>query len=358
VGLKIAQKDPDERFPYGYFKAENISALFISLFIIYVAYELFLSGIEAFSETSSINYPLLSMGAALVSVVISFLLSKYLIRKGEETNSQSLIANGKEKMTDVITSSIVLLTIIFSYYRVAYIEGVVTMLLALFIMREGLLSAKDSIFSLMDVSPKKEVERQIIKIISEVPGVEGFGNLKLRKSGPFIFGEVEVMIRKLVNVNTARRICNEVEDKAKKRVEGLTNLTISIIPYEAEEKKVVMPVKEKGENPEIMRHFGRANYFLMVVIRGGKVKSREFISNKFKGKEVRAGLSAAHFVVKEGVDSIIIREIGEISFHVLRDHLIDVYVAKKGKSKYTIDNFIQNKLETLKKPTKEGFEYL
>ena len=36
-GLKIAQKKPDEKFPYGYYKAENIASLFISGLIIYAA---------------------------------------------------------------------------------------------------------------------------------------------------------------------------------------------------------------------------------------------------------------------------------------------------------------------------------
>lgn len=33
-GLKISQKKPDEKFPYGYYKAESLATLFISLFIL------------------------------------------------------------------------------------------------------------------------------------------------------------------------------------------------------------------------------------------------------------------------------------------------------------------------------------
>ena len=32
-GLKISQRKPTEKFPYGYYKAENLATLFVSFFI-------------------------------------------------------------------------------------------------------------------------------------------------------------------------------------------------------------------------------------------------------------------------------------------------------------------------------------
>lgn len=33
-GLKVSQRKPDEKFPYGYYKAETLTALFVSIIII------------------------------------------------------------------------------------------------------------------------------------------------------------------------------------------------------------------------------------------------------------------------------------------------------------------------------------
>lgn len=50
---------------------------------------------------------------------------------------------------------------------------------------------------------------------------------------------------------------------------------------------------------------------------------------------------------------LITKEVGEISFHTLRDNLIDIYKAEGKTVKEVIENFVKGKLEILNKPTKE-----
>ena len=75
--------------------------------------------------------------------------------------------------------------------------------------------------------------------------------------------------------------------------------------------------------------------------------------NPYKEKMVRAGFAAVNFIVKEKIDALITREIGGISFHTLRDHLVDIYKIKGKNVREAVDNFVNNKLEHLTKPTKE-----
>jgi cation diffusion facilitator family transporter len=358
VGLRVAQRKPDEKFPYGYFKAESFSALFISLFIIYLSYTFFMEGFNALSEKPVLEYPFASLSAALVSIITSFFLYKYLARTGRETNSQSLIANGKEKRVDVLTSSVVFVTLVLSISQVGFVEGVVTMLISLIVFREGLLTAKEAVFSLMDVSPDKKTEKEIIKAIAIVTGVEGFGDLKLRKSGPFIFGEVDVMVREQVNVKTSKLIGEKIERDSKKMVDELYSLFVRVVPYEPEELLVAIPVNKKTDTPSISNHFARSNQILLLRIKDEKIMDKKFVENNFKSEKIRAGFKLSHFLVENGVDVLIAKEIGEISFHILRDHLVDVRVVKKDtKVDSIIQNFLKGKIESAEKPTKPGREY-
>lgn len=326
IGLRIAQREPDEKFPYGYFKAESLSALFISLFIIYLAYNFFLQGVNALNSTTFPINPIITIITAVSSIIVSFFLSVYLIKQGDNTNSQSLISNGKEKRVDVLTSSVVLIAIILSYYKIRFVEGIVTILLSLFIFWEGSSSCKDAIFSLMDISPSKNKDKKIIKIISEIPGVEGFRGLKLRKSGPIIFGEVDVIVRKELNVKQARVLCNKIEGMAKKEIEELSELIVKFYPYEPEEKIIVLPVKDEKR---IHEKFGRADYFLKIVIKNKKVKSKCLIPNTFRKHKVKAGLKAANFLIKEGVDEVIVKKIGEIAKNSFNANLVTILFTRK-----------------------------
>lgn len=76
-GLKISQKDPDEKFPYGYYKAESLVTFLVSIFWLYIAIEFILSGYSKIFTVSEISRPLLAGGVAFTSVVISGLISRY-----------------------------------------------------------------------------------------------------------------------------------------------------------------------------------------------------------------------------------------------------------------------------------------
>jgi cation diffusion facilitator family transporter len=355
-GLKISQRKPTEKFPYGYYKAENLAALFVSVFIIYAAIELLIEGYSKIFTLTEITMPLQAIVVALVSLIVSYFLSRYMKKVGEEINSQLLIANSREKLMDVFSSIIVLIGILTTLYRIPYVEGLLTSVFSLVILKSGIFIVKDSIFALMDVSPGKDIEKRIRKIISSIVGVEEFKDLKLRRSGPFIFGEVTVKIRKHINVKRAHEIADIIENKIKGEIEDIDSFTIHVEPYESEEMKLAIPVEaNKGLNSEISEHFGRANYFIFVTVnkKEGKIGSFYIKNNPYKEKSAKAGYFVANLMIKEKIDVLITKEIGGISFHTLRDNLVDVYKIKGKNIKEVVNNFIKDKLELLTEPTKE-----
>lgn len=354
-GLKISQRDPSKKFPYGYYKAESITALFVSIFIVYAAASLLVQGYQRMSSVPGIVMPGWAASMALVSVIGSAFLYMYLSRTGRETNSQLLLASSKERLMDVASSSAVLLAILLTYYRIPYAEGIVTIGISLLILRVGLLSVKDTVFSLMDVSPSKALERKTSRVIRSVKGVEGMKDLKLRKSGPFIFGEVKVMVRKSANVERAHDIADRTESLIKESIPQVDHFTVHIEPYSAWKRTLVVPViKKQGMKSRVMPKFGRANYFAFVETEKGRVSGLSFRKNPHKGEERKAGLAAANFVVENGADATVTSELGEVSFHALRDHLVEVYYLKGGTLKEAVDMFVRGKLKKLKSHTRSG----
>ncbi|MFP4117093.1 MAG: cation diffusion facilitator family transporter [Candidatus Aenigmatarchaeota archaeon] len=356
LGLKISQKEADEKFPYGYYKAESIASLLISLFIIYVSAEFALEGYSKLFEVSEMSYPLLAGGTASVSIVVSGLIARYQKRVGEKTNSRSLVANARESFADVLSSSVVLVAIVLSYYSVPYVEGAVTILIALLVLKIGLETLKDSVYGLMDISPDEKIEKEVIRTLGEVAGVEGFGNLKLRRSGPFVFGEVTVMIRKFVEVERAHEIADYFEDRVKEKIPRIDSFTVHVEPYRTDKVRVVVPVKnEEGKESEISDHFGRAPYHALVYVdkETGEIEELEMRENEFRDKEVRAGLNLIRELVKEKIDAVATKEMGEISFHSLRDNLVEIYSVGDGNVCEAVEKFVNDELHRLEKPTRE-----
>jgi len=205
IGLRIARKKPTEKFPYGFYKAESIAALVVSYLILFAGYSIIKESIGKLFIKHSLFIPLLALATAVVDAIAMFLMGTYEARKGREINSQSLIADGKESRMHILSSSVVLLGILSVMFKIPYLEGVSGIIISLFIFQVGIGSAKDSIFSLMDVSPDPAVEEEIKAVLDSISGLKGFENLKLRKSGPFIFGEVTARVKKMMSVKETQR---------------------------------------------------------------------------------------------------------------------------------------------------------
>ena len=92
-GLHIAKRGANERFPYGYYKAETITTLFISFVIIALGADV---GYEAYTHigrTPALQHGYIAMGAALFASIGAFFIYLYEAKAGKELNSQSLLVN-------------------------------------------------------------------------------------------------------------------------------------------------------------------------------------------------------------------------------------------------------------------------
>lgn len=353
-GLKIAQRKADERFPYGYYKAENLGTAIVSVLILLAAWEMFTQGYSRLFSFSQINFPLFALAISLSDAIILFFFGNYEIKIGEEINAQSLIAMGKENRTHIFSSLAVFMGILAAYYRIPYLEGLITLAISFLILKIGLAAAKDSIFALMDVSPGKEVEEQIEKAVVSVPGVEESFDLRLRRAGPFIFGETKIGVRKSIDVQRAHEMANRIEEAVKKKVPQIDSFTIHIEPFKSDFQHLVIPVKgKKGLESLISEEFGRTAYFLFVNLKGRETKGYYFLENPYKDKKTKAGLAAAKLVDGQKSEILITKEIGEISFYALRENLFDIYQAKGKTAQEAISQYLEGKSESLSKPTRK-----
>ena len=354
LGLKVAQRKADQHFPYGYYKAENLGTLMVSFLIIFAFWEMLTQGYSRLFSFSQIRVPLLALGVSLLDALTLFFFGNYEIKAGKRVGAQSLVAMGEENRTHLFSSMAVFIGTLAAYYKLPYIEGVITIGISLLILKIGLSAAKDSILALMDVSPSKKIEQKIVKAIKSIPGVEEFFDLRLRKSGPFVFGETKIGIRKFVDVRRAHEISSRIEQEVRKKVPQIDSFTIHIEPFRSNFRHLVIPVRvKKGLNSSPSNHFGRAPYFLFINLKGKNIKGFYFLKNPYKNKSIRAGLAASKLISRQKSEVLITKEIGEISLHALRDNLIDVYRLNGKTAKEIVNQFIKSQLSQLEHATRK-----
>ncbi len=90
IGIKISAR-PARGFPYGLYKVENLVAIVTSVLIFFAGYEIIKAVFVGHGRSLPTQIPLAAGGIG-ATIVISWLFSRYELKKGQETGSPSLIA--------------------------------------------------------------------------------------------------------------------------------------------------------------------------------------------------------------------------------------------------------------------------
>ena len=324
VGLKISSRPKNKRFPYGYYKAESLASFLASIFILFLGYEIITRAIIALTSVSKINYGIEGAIFIILAVITSYLLYKYQIFGAKKSNSQALMANAKETIGDVLASIGVLIGFVCSIYGIKYIEGIVGILISIFVFYEGIESTKDSILSLMDMSIPKEKIKEIKSIIEKVPRVKKVEKIIGVRTGPFAIIEAKIIVPSNLNLKQAENVKRDVEKELTK-ISWIAHSNISFEIPKKEKKLIAIPI---DENERVSSVFGSSPYFL-IFEKNKKKKLVKKIKNPGFGLKRKRGVKAALALINLGVDEIYVKNIGDDSKGILEKAGVKIIKSKK-----------------------------
>lgn len=116
-------------------KAEHILAIFVSLFIFYMAVEILSEALSG--ETTELrNVPFVAAGA-FIGVVINYFMARYKIYVGEQTDSRSLIADGYHSKMDMYCSIAVLVGILGSLFGMPNLDKIAAAIVTILLVTAG-----------------------------------------------------------------------------------------------------------------------------------------------------------------------------------------------------------------------------
>ncbi len=348
IGLKIAKRPADARFPYGYYRAESLVAFLVAAVVIFGAVELFLDGVHRIQHPETVKDAWLAAGMAIIASITSYYISKMEGEAADVANSQALKAVSIEAMADTLSSLVVFLAIVAgAYLGIPWAEGVGAVLVAAWVFKIGVETAWNAILSLMDVAPE-ETRKEVEEILEHADKISGFKDLRLRKSGPMVFGEVTVTIPANVPVAKADEIARRIREYVL-TIPEIEDFRVYVEQEEPEEKIVVIPVKDGRVSPT----FATAPEFVVYSVKNGKIKELERVDNPAAKKRVRRGLAAAKAVLEKNPYAVIVKNIGEISYNTLKEGLVRIYRAESDSTEENIKKFAKGELEELRAATVE-----
>jgi len=323
VGFKLSLKESGEKFPYGYYKAENLVALFVSVVILVSGVELVREALVSIKDPAEIGVQGIALGTAVFSVFVIYAIYRYKVKIGRQIDSQALIADAMHSYTDVFSSLVVVIAIAGSMLGIPWLDSIGVLVISLMIFRLGIGIARDSALVLMDAWLDKGSIARIRQAVGDIPGVNMVEDIRLRKSGLVVFGEVVVETEGDADLKRAEMLSEEIKRAVQKEVKNLEHIVVNARPGKMTVVRVAVPVEaQDGLHSNLSRHLGKAPFFIIIDIEDNNVKDWNIIENPAADLERKKGVKAAEFLVSRDVNVLIVDEIGAGPFYLLHDNFV------------------------------------
>ncbi len=233
--VRTSGRSPDEKYPYGRGKVENISGtvegmliFFAAALIIYEAVTRLIHG----ARVPTVDLGLIAMG---VSVAANIIVSRQLFRVARRTESTALEADAYHLTTDVLTSLGVFVGLIaVGLTKLPFLDPLVAMGVAGLIIKAAWGITGRSFVDLMDRSLPEDERSLIMRILGEHEELmAGFHRMRTRRSGPERLVDLHLVVNSQASVKEAHALCDHLENDLKAAL-AHCSLTIHIEPCDRE----------------------------------------------------------------------------------------------------------------------------
>ena len=211
LAVTVSDKPADQEHLYGHGKVENISAFIETILLFVTCGWIILEGIRRMSGASPhVEATVWSFVVMGVSIVVDLSRSRILYRTAKKHHSQALEADALHFSSDIWSSLTVIAGLGFVALGYPVADAVVAIVVALLVLFVSYRLGRRTIDALMDRVPAG-LREDVEGAIRRVQGVEEIRQVRLRTSGPRVFVDATVALRRTLPFELAHRVMDNIE---------------------------------------------------------------------------------------------------------------------------------------------------
>lgn len=233
-GLRMAERDPNDRFPFGYGKAETLATVLIGFMLCGAAVGLAIQAVREIVTPHHAPAPF-TLGVLIIVVLVKERWSRKVLRAARAVGSDLVAADAWHHRSDAITSAAAFIGI-----SVALIGGpgweaaddVAALAAAGLILRNGVGIARPALFELMDRSPEDRLMTTVDAAARSVADVRATEKLRIRKMGSMLYVEIHVQSDPTMSLHEAHIVSGKVKSAVRAAVPAVRNVLVHMEPFE------------------------------------------------------------------------------------------------------------------------------
>ena len=211
VGTKLAGKEPDKKHPFGYGRIEYLSAMLISMLVLYAGVTAFVESVKKIIHPDTPEYGAAALIIVAVAVAVKIVLGRYVKSVGEKVNSDSLINSGADATMDAVISAATLLAAgIYLLFHIS-LEAWLGAIIAAVIIKSGIEMLRDTLSKILGERADARLARDIKESINAFPDVSGAYDLVLHNYGPDAFnGSVHIEVPDTLSADDLDKLLRKI----------------------------------------------------------------------------------------------------------------------------------------------------
>lgn len=262
--VRAADRPPDRTHHYGHGKIESLSALFESLLLALTCLWILREAVERLIHPGTIpTVNVYSYSVILVAIAVDFYRYRALMRTAKKHLSQALEADALHFYSDILSSTLVLIGLIFISLGYPWADAVAALFVVVWVGFLSLRLGKKNLDILIDRVPEGYVER-INELVLEVDGVLSVDRLRLRRSGSTIFADLRVGLDRTFTFSGAHKVKQNLEKilaECIPRLDAVVHTNPTIAPDESLDLGILNYIRSRGLQAHHLGLCRRGEYY-------------------------------------------------------------------------------------------------
>lgn len=234
AGLRIASREPDERYPFGYGRAESLAGAIVSLMLLAAAVGIAVESVREIRIPHHAPAPW-TLAVLVVVMGVKWWSSRRVKAAAAAIGSTAVHSDAAHHLSDAITSAAAFIGI-----TVALVGGPgwemaddwAALLAALVITYNGIQMLRPAIGELMDRHPGDGIAQQVRRVAGAVPGVRAIEKCAIRKAGLRYFVEIHVQADGTTTLDRAHAIGGHVKAQLRAALPEVAGVIVHMEPFD------------------------------------------------------------------------------------------------------------------------------
>ena len=237
IGNKIASKPSDDDHNMGHGKAEYIYSMLISIVMIYTCVIMFKDSLLTIIYNKTYNFSIWLIIVCIITILTKLALYIYTYKLSKKYNNLLIKANSKDHIYDVVITSINLISCLLTLLDIYIFDGIVGILISIWIFINGIKIFIESYHVLMDKAMDEETKKEVYDIIKKHKEIKNVIHFNSTPVGYKYQISLTIFVDGNLSTFESHEIANKLEKEIINSIESIYLAVIHVNPLKIKKTK-------------------------------------------------------------------------------------------------------------------------